>query len=217
MATNSFSAGQVLRLNYGDGLWYLAQANNVVNAEATGVVEYATSSLFYIVYNGLITFNTSDINNLVPGDCLFLSPTVAGATTSDNVSALNTVSKPIMRAVSSNVAVVVNERGILNTSDNVLNSYVPATYVTNAYYTATPSDYFIGVNVGGQATVTLPVGTPGKTYTIKDMSGNANTTTNLITISATNPDLIDGSTFDVIDTPYETVSVIYIGGMWNLV
>jgi len=122
-----------------------------------------------------------------------------------------------MRAITSNVGVVVNERGILNTSDSALNSTVPAVQITNNYYAASAQDYFIGVRYSGTSTVVLPVGTPGKTFTIKDMLGYANNTTFAITISATPPDLIDGATFDQITSPFETVSVIYINGVWNLV
>jgi len=43
--------------------------------------------------------------------------------------------------------------------------------VTTATYTATSSDWYIGVNRAGTVTITLPAGTPGQELVIKDESG----------------------------------------------
>jgi len=213
--TNSFSAGQVVRLDNGSSGWFLAQADNVTDAEATGVVASASATGFTIIYMGLIT----NLASLTPGECYFLSPTVAGAVTTVAPSAFGTVSKPVMRAITSSTAVVVNERGYLN-SDNALLLYPNVQgvrLVTSNPYVVQSTDEYIGINVATPTTVYLPAIAgiqQGLYVTIKDESGNAKT--NNITLSGAGV-TVDGQATYLLNYNYEAVSLIYNGTNWFII
>jgi hypothetical protein len=84
-------------------------------------------------------------------------------------------------------------------------------------YAVGPLDYYIGMN-GTGLTVTLPLGSTlpiGKTYFIKDESGNA--LTNNITLAATSPNLIDGSSSVIINRNYMALQVIWSGTFWSII
>ena len=87
----------------------------------------------------------------------------------------------------------------------------------NATATATAAQVAKGyiTSTSAAATViTLPTGTLGKVYVVKDSVGDANT--NPITVVAT------GSTIDslasyVMNTPWGSISLIYNGIEWNVI
>jgi hypothetical protein len=83
-------------------------------------------------------------------------------------------------------------------------------------YGAQITDYYIGCSAG--ITVTLPLGatlTAGKQYVIKDESGNA--TSSRITVAATSPNLIDGSSTAILSINYAAVTVYWTGAKWSIV
>jgi len=91
---------------------------------------------------------------------------------------------------------------------------VPVTLIDAATYAALTTEYFLGVIYNGAVTITLPAGTLGKVYVIKDSVGDANT--NPITVVTT------GSTIDslasyVMNTPWGSISLVYNGIEWNVV
>lgn len=91
---------------------------------------------------------------------------------------------------------------------------VPVTLIDQATYTPTADEYFLGTIFNGLTTVTLPAGTLGKIYVIKDAVGTANTFP--ITITTT------GSTIDmqatyVIDNDWASVTLVYNGIEWNVI
>ena len=114
-----------------------------------------------------------------------------------------------------------------------LSSYIPNPMTTasivvsqvvtaqSTSYTATSSDYYIGMSNGG--TVTLPQGatlTRGKTYTIKDESGLAGKTQSYnIIIQASGSDLIDGQSNVYVQLAYTAVNVMWTGtnNRWVLI
>ena len=63
-------------------------------------------------------------------------------------------------------------------------------------------------------TITLPAGTLGKVYVVKDAVGDANT--NPITVVATGS-TIDSLTNYVLNTDWGSISLIYNGIEWNVV
>ena len=83
-------------------------------------------------------------------------------------------------------------------------------------YGAQITDYYIGCSTG--ITVTLPLGatlTVGKQYIIKDESGTASASR--ITVAATSPNLIDGSSSAILNTNYSALTVYWTGAWWSIV
>ncbi len=85
--------------------------------------------------------------------------------------------------------------------------------------TVLTSDDTIFFNRTGLVTVNLPtaVGVAGKTYTFKDISGAAGTSTNYITIDGNASETIDGATTYTLDTNYEWVIIRSNGANWFVV
>lgn len=90
---------------------------------------------------------------------------------------------------------------------------LPVTLVDEINYLATNDDYFIGVIFDGATTVTLPAGTLGKIFIIKDSAGDA--LANPITVVAT-ASTLDGEASYVINTPWGSIGLIYNGIEWNI-
>lgn len=91
---------------------------------------------------------------------------------------------------------------------------VPVTLVDDTTYTPSLEEYFLGVIFDGACTITLPAGTLGKIYVIKDSAGDAST--NPITIQTT------GSTIDfessyTLNINWASVGLIYNGIEWNVI
>jgi hypothetical protein len=80
------------------------------------------------------------------------------------------------------------------------------------------TDDVISVQVPGPVAVavTLPAGTAGKTFTIKDGLGLAAPATP-ITISPTGADTIDGAASATINAPYGSLTFVFDGGQWILI
>jgi hypothetical protein len=89
-----------------------------------------------------------------------------------------------------------------------------AVYGTTTSYTATANDEYIGVNSASAVTITLPLGTPGRVYTIKDEYGQGS---GKITIQPTSPEQIDGKSNYVISVPYQSISAVYRAGQWRII
>lgn len=88
------------------------------------------------------------------------------------------------------------------------------TAVTDATYTAKAGDRVIGVNRAGAVTITLPSAEvrPGRSYTIKDESGAANS--NNITVATEGSETIDGSATDTISDNYGGALYYSDGSNW---
>jgi len=86
--------------------------------------------------------------------------------------------------------------------------------VTDATYTAKAGDRVIGVNRAGTVTITLPTAEvrPGRSYTIKDESGAANS--NNITVATEGSETIDGSATDSISDNYGGALYYSDGSNW---
>jgi hypothetical protein len=90
---------------------------------------------------------------------------------------------------------------------------LPVTLVDSATYSASNTDYFIGVIFDGSTTLTLPVGTLGKIFIIKDSTGDA--LANPITVAAL-ASTIDGQASYIINSPWGSIGLIYNGIEWNV-
>ena len=102
--------------------------------------------------------------------------------------------------------------GVIST-DAVGNPLYNTTVVT-ADYSATNDDYYIGVNSATATTITLPAGTDGKMFIVKDELGPGSGN---ITIQGTGGETIDGSATFVNTVTYGSVSFIFRGTEWHVV
>jgi hypothetical protein len=134
---------------------------------------------------------------------------------------VDTSTSVIIQSTSTYVAVTPLSSYIPNpmTTASIVVSQVVTAQSTS--YTATSSDYYIGMSNGG--TVNLPQGatlTRGKTYTIKDESGLAgkNQLYNII-IQASGADVIDGQSNVYVQLAYTAVNVMWTGtnNRWVLI
>lgn len=92
---------------------------------------------------------------------------------------------------------------------------VPVTLIDAATYTPTLDEYYLGVIYNGTVTITLPLGTLGKVFVIKDAVGDAYTLP--ITVVGTGGETIDGISTYILDTDWGSISIIYNGIEWNVV
>ena len=90
---------------------------------------------------------------------------------------------------------------------------VPVTTVTTTPFNVATTDYLIGVDVAGPASIVLPVSPTGTVFIVKDIDGDA--TINPITITASTT--IDGAANAVINAPYGALQFVFNGTEWNIV
>lgn len=89
------------------------------------------------------------------------------------------------------------------------------TSISTSSYTAQNTEYYLGVNYNGAVSLTLPQGTNGKTFVIKDEGGNASST-NTITINPHTDDTIEGgNTSFVISAARGSVTLVF-GTEWHI-
>ena len=91
---------------------------------------------------------------------------------------------------------------------------VPVTLIDADTYNPALTEYYLGIIYNGSVTITLPVGTLGKVFVIKDAVGDCNA--NPITITTTG-ETIDSETTYVLNTDWGAISIIYNGIEWNVV
>jgi hypothetical protein len=101
---NSFVSGDVIRRTLTG--FSKSQANSVSNAEVLGIVEFATTSSFSVVYSGKVYVTG---HGFTLGSPLYLSQGTAGAIT--DVEPTSGISKPIGVAISADEIVVGLMRG----------------------------------------------------------------------------------------------------------
>jgi len=95
-------------------------------------------------------------------------------------------------------------------------AYTPVSYTVTPYTTIS-TDYYLGCDVsGGVLSILLPdAPTTGRTFVVKDSTGNA--ATNNLTITTVGGSVtIDGSTTLVISTNYGAVSLIFNGTSYEV-
>ncbi len=88
------------------------------------------------------------------------------------------------------------------------------TTLTLVDYAATNDDYYIGTNSVLPITITLPAGTDGKMFIIKDEQGLL---AGVTTIQGTGGETIDGGATYVNAVPFGAVTVIFRGTEWHVV
>lgn len=88
------------------------------------------------------------------------------------------------------------------------------TTVKSSIYTATENDYYIGVNNADPVLITLPLGTPGRIYIIKDEYGAGSGT---IAVQGSEGELIDNTLFYNTATPLASTGYIFSGTQWHVI
>ena len=91
---------------------------------------------------------------------------------------------------------------------------LPVTLIDSDSYSANANEYFLGVIYNGATTITLPAGTLGKVFVVKDSVGDANA--NPIIIDTTGSS-IDGLPNYTIDLDWGSIGLVYNGIEWNVV
>lgn len=104
--------------------------------------------------------------------------------------------------------------GVISVTGGSPSNPIYNTTVTLVDYAATNDDYYIGVNSAVATTITLPAGTDGKMFIVKDELGPGSGN---ITIQGTGGETIDGSATFVNTVTYGSVSVIFRGTEWHVV
>jgi len=95
----------------------------------------------------------------------------------------------------------------------------PTTLVTSASYEVSRRDYYIGVNYAGAVTITLPGATKtGKTFVVKDESGEAGRGTNrYITVLPAAGDLIDSKDRAILAYDWGSLTFVWRGDSWRVI
>jgi tetrahydromethanopterin S-methyltransferase subunit B len=151
-----------------DGTAYVkAQANNSVNAEATGIVtSVINANSFTFSQSGLIT----GLSGLTPGEVYYLSDSVAGTLTTIEPTAVTSVSKPLLEAVSATSGYYTNFRGTPAQGQTAVIQYGENNTITSGQTIAGGSG-FVNITNGS---FTLPsAGTWEVTYNVFAQSSSA--------------------------------------------
>ncbi len=90
---------------------------------------------------------------------------------------------------------------------------VPVTLIDTPTYDPNFNEYFLGVIYAGPVTITLPAGTVGKVYVVKDVIGDADT--NPITVVGTAQNVDAGTA--TINVPFGSITIVFNGSSWSIV
>lgn len=161
-------------------------------------------------FGGVYSFGNLTITSIIPtsGAGIALSNVVTtgsdAAFTVENTGVLSLVAGPGISLTGSTGNITVSATG----ADLI------AVYGTTTNYTATAADEYIGVNSAAAVTITLPAGTDGRVYTVKDEYGQGS---GKITIQPTGGEKIDGKNTYVISVPNQSASAVFRAGNWWLI
>ena len=106
---------------------------------------------------------------------------------------------------------------VTNTTGNITISATGADFLnttsTGVSYTASATDEYIGSTASSAITITLPAGTQGRVYTVKDENGG----NPKITIVGSSGEKIDNRNSYLIDTKYQSISLVYRNSGWWII
>lgn len=206
--SHGFSVGNVLRWNASISSYVLALADSEENAEVVGIVSSTSgSSSFSLLTSGYI----SSLSGLSSGQIYYLSDTISGQITTTEPTAENTISKPLLVAISSSAGYFFNFRGQINGGTL---SYSTVNTITSSSFSLSQYQEILLCNAtSGDISIQLPDVTSfdGKVFTIKKTDSSSNT----VSISGySSGQKIDGNSFIVIETQYDSFSVVCDGSNW---
>lgn len=162
----------------------------------TGVTSVGPSASF--------TVNNTGVTSAVAGTGVSVS-SATGAVTFTNTGVTSLTAGTGITLSGATGAVTVSASGTTT---------INTTLVTTATYTALATDDYIGVNNAPATTITLPTGTNGKEYIVKDESGAL---VPAITITGTGGQLIDGAATASILLGFGSLTFIFRGTQWHIV
>ena len=209
----SYLSQPTTTLDYG-----VVQVGNNINV-SEGVISLSQS----LNANGNVTFNSVIVTtgNLSANGNLVITSVTPSAGNGINVSNLTTGGNAVsFKITNTGVLGLIAGPGISlsnNTGTIVISASgadLISVYGTNVSYTATTQDEYIGVSSASALTITLPTGTNGRVYYIKDEFGQGS---GKITIRPQTGELIDGKTTYVIGVPYQSVNVVFRAGSWWII
>ena len=120
-----FTTGSVVRWDHAEQSWVKATAISITTAEALGVVELQSpcdSEANTITYDVVFGGEVKGMSSLIPGEVYFLSPSIAGRTTTNQPSGIGSVIKAIFIAKTSTIAIVTNYIGYTYDADCKVNT-----------------------------------------------------------------------------------------------
>lgn len=182
---------------------------NDVNAGGNINIAGETTSLGNISAAKLFDDNKRVVTTVTP---------VAGAgisldsITSDGPSAGFTVNNTgVLSLVAGNGITLSGSTGnitVSTTGADILN-----TIGVTSNYTATATDEYIGVDSTSLVTVTLPIGTNGRQFIIKEEHGSG---TGKVNVQGSNNEKIDGSAFKQLSSN-ASLTVVFRAGQWRII
>lgn len=215
-SSHGFSVGQALYTINGEFDLALASNTNPERAEVLGVVSNVIDAdTFDIVYEGRV----SGLTGLNPGSVYFLSPLIPGHLTTNKPSGLS-IAKPVMVAIDSSEAVVVNYVGYISLANatDAARYFVSSRTEINDDYSLLEDDFYIRADTSSNnITITLPPATTNgnRIYKIKKVSS-----TNSVFVVVSGSDLIldNGLVSQVTLSNYESVELVSNGdSTWDVV
>lgn len=90
---------------------------------------------------------------------------------------------------------------------------LPVSLIDTSTYQASSDEYYLAVINGAACTITLPTGTTGKVFVVKDALGTSETDPITVTSSST----IDGETSVILNVNWSSIGLIYNGIEWNII
>jgi hypothetical protein len=91
--------------------WRKSQADSDTNSEVDGIVVAVADSANFEYQIPWVTISGIFGSSLSPGETYFLSPSTAGAITLTETTTVGEVTKPVLRALTTNSAIFVGMRG----------------------------------------------------------------------------------------------------------
>lgn len=187
-------------INVNDGIISLSQ-----DLSTTADVKFNSVSAEELFSNGELVITNIDIN---AGSGIEVSSPL-----SNGPAASFTVINTGVLSLTAGPGILIN-----NDTGNIVISATGADLIAvksiTADYTATQHDEYIGVYSASAITVLLPLGTAGRVYTIKDEYGQGS---GKITIRPQINEKIDNKSTFVINTPYQSVSLVFRGSSWWII
>jgi hypothetical protein len=207
--SHGFSVGEVLKTSSVAGEYELAQADSAANAEVVGIVsEVVDVDTYKIQIGGNLTAGVPSGSH---GDVVFLSPTVAGGTTTTKPSTNGQVIKPIgvltgnplQLRMFDYIGTVIDD-GIAPTSQKDKSFTIESPSASeDITLWRTNAD----ITITGIHTVSLGT-TPSITYTIRFASDRSVTGTEVVTSGSTTTSTTTGDTVSSFD------NATIPGGSW---